>query len=255
MSKTQQSQTLMPSLFKIHSKQIQEGNFLYSDDVKSVRDLFTYSEKHCEAKSFGKMEAWINEKSKKTSPVRRGFQQSTSFLGRLRAETSNDVTYKFVASPEFKPGSYFLLPENQPSFDYNASRIDRCVPSHSYIKPNNRLCKDNFMRKEFCEVVGKELCLNCNGGRLRERFNRKISSLYPCLEYDKDKRPYGYCPRAVRLTEPLPSRMEMLPKEGLSLTGRESVALEDARRIRSGRDNSLSNTTIQVFIKPRPYTS
>ena len=87
MSKTQQSQALMPSLFKIHSKQIQEGNFLYSDDVKSVRDLFIYSEKHCETKSFGKMEAWINEKSKKTSPVRGGFQQSASFLGRLRAET------------------------------------------------------------------------------------------------------------------------------------------------------------------------
>lgn len=255
MSKTQRSQALMPSLFKSHSEQIQEGDFPYSNDVKSVRDLFIYSEKHCEAKSFGKMEAWINEKSKKSWPVRRGFhEQSVSFLGRLRAETSNDVTYKFVPSPEFKPGCYFLLPENQPSFDYNASRIDQCVPSYSYIEPNNRSCKDNFMRKEFCEVVGKELCLNCNGGRLRERFNRKISSLYPCLEYDKDKRPYGYCPRAVRLTEPLPSRMKMQPND-LSLTGRESIALGDARRIRSGRDKSLSNTRMQVFMKPRPYTS
>lgn len=250
------SHILLPNS-KIKSKQIQDGNLLFSNDVKSVRDLFIFSEKHCEANSFGKMEAWINEESRKAKRAKRDFQHSGhgNLLSRLRAEALNEVTYKFVPSPEFKPGSYFLLPENSSGVqDYTAVRIDRCVPSYTYIKPSNQQCRNNVMRREFCEVVGKELCVDCNGSNLRERFKRKMNSLYPLLEYDRDKRPYGYCPRAVRLTEPLPSRVGR-QRKSLTLAGRERATLVDARGIRSGRDKSFSDAPIQVFIKPRPYTS
>ena len=239
---------------KIESKQIQDGFLPSSNDVKSVRDLFIFSEKHCEAKSFGKMEAWINEENTKAMNVKRDFRHSGNFLRSLRAEASSDAAYKLVPSPEFKPGSYFLLPQNVYGSDYTAARIDRCVPSYTYIKPSNQLCRNNVMRREFCEVIGKELCIDCNGGKLRERFNHKMNSLYPCLEYDKDKRPYGYCPRAVRLTEPLPSRVDRRPKS-LTLPGRDRASLMVSRGIRSGWDESFNDSPIRVFIKPRPYTS
>lgn len=243
---------LLPS-YKIQSKQIQDGKLFSSEDVKNVRDLFIFGEKHCEPKSFGKMEAWIDEESRKTKRIKRNFRHSGNFLRSLRAEASNEATYKFVPSPEFKPGSYFLLPESSPGLEYDAARLDRCVPSYTYIKPTDQLCRNNIMRKEFCEVVGKEMCVDCNGGKLRQRFNHKMDSLYPLLEYDKDKRPYGYCPRAIRLTEPLPSRVELRPKS-LNLHGRERTVLSgDVRRIR--RDECNSDTPIKVFIKPRPYTS
>lgn len=239
---------------KIESKQIQDGNLVSSDDVKSVRDLFIFGEKHCEPKSFGKMEAWINEESRKTKRTKRHFQHSGNFLKSLRAEASNEVTCKFVPSPEFKPGSYFLLPESSPGLEYDAVRFDRCVPSYTYIKPTDQLCRNNITRKEFCEVVGKELCVDCNGGKLRQRFNHKMDSLYPCLEYNKEKRPYGYCPRAMRLTEPLPSRIEQRPKS-LNLYGRGRTTLSgDIRGIRR-LDDCDSDTPIKVFIKPRPFTS
>lgn len=237
----------------IQSKQIQDGNLVSADDVKSVRDLFIFGEKHCEPKSFGKMEAWINEESRKKKRTKRDFQHSGNFLSSLRAEASNEVTYKFVPSPEFKPGSYFLLPENSSSFGYDAVRLDRCVPSYTYIKPTNQLCRNNFMRREFCEVVGKDLCIDCNGGKLRQKFNHKMDSLYPCLEYNKEKRPYGYCPRAIRLTEPLPSRLEQRPKS-LNLYGRGHTALSgNIRGIY--RDDYESDSPMKVVIKPRPYTS
>lgn len=248
-----QSHILVP-YSKIKSKQIQDGNLVSSDDVKNVRDLFIFSEKHCETKSFSKMEAWINEGSRKTKRVKRDFQHSGNFLTSVRTEASSEATYKFVPSPEFKPGSYFLLPENPTSSNYTASRIDRCVPSYTYFRPSNQLCKNNVTRKEFCEVFGKELCLDCNGRRLRETFNYKMNALYPCLEYDKDKRPYGYCPRAVRLTEPLPSRVDRRPKS-LTLPGSDRATLMGARGISTGRDKTFSEMPIQVFIKPRPYTS
>ena len=253
LNSVQRRQILLP-YSKNKSKQIQDGNVLPSNGVKSVRDLFIFSEKHCEEKSFGKMEAWINDEGRKSKRIKRGFQHSGNFPRSLRAEASSEVTYKLVASPEFKPGNYFLLPENPSGFDYNAARINRCVSSYTYIKPSYQLCRNNVMRKEFCEVVGKELCLDCNGGKLREKFNHKINSLYPCLEYDSDKRPYGYCPRAVRLTEPLPSKLDERPNNVTS-PGRGCVTSMGARGTRSGRDKTLHDTAIQVFIKPRPYTS
>ena len=242
---------------KIESKQIQDGNLPSSNDVKSVRDLFIFSEKHCEAKSFGKMEAWIDEENTKTmKKIKRDFRHSGNFIRSLRAEASSDAAYKLVPSPEFKPGSFFLLPLNVCGSDYNASRTDRCVPSYTYIKPSNQLCRNNVMRKEFCEVIGKELCLDCNGGKLRERFNHKMNSLYPCLEYDKDKRPYGYCPRAVRLTEPLPSRVDRRPKSlTYDVPGRDRASLMVSRGIHPERDGSPSGSPIRIVIKPRPYTS
>lgn len=207
--------------------------------------------------------------------MKRHFQHSGNFLGNLRAEMSNEVSYKLLPSPEFKPGSYFLLPESSLGLEYDAGRFDRCVPSYTDIKPTDQLCRNNVMRREFCEVVGKELCIDCNGGKLRQEFNHKMNSLYPCLEYDKDKRPYGYCPRAIRLTDPLPSRVQQRPKR-LSLYGRSRSALSGDIRgdinipatKKKGRliagygdiratpwDGCDNDTPIKVFIKPRPYTS
>lgn len=242
---------------RIQSKQIQDGNMDSSDDVKSVRDLFIFGEKHCEPKSFGRMEAWISEESRKSKQMKRHFQHSGNFLGNLRAEMSNEVSYKLLPSPEFKPGSYFLLPESSLGLEYDAGRFDRCVPSYTDIKPTDQLCRNNVMRREFCEVVGKELCIDCNGGKLRQEFNHKMNSLYPCLEYDRDKRPYGYCPRAIRLTDPLPSRVQQRSKR-LSLCGRSRSALSGDIRgdIRATRwDGCDNDTPIKAFIKPRPYTS
>ena len=242
------------SYSRIQSKQIQDGNLVSSNGVKSVRDLFIFGEKHCEPKSFGRMEAWISEESRKLKRMKRHFQYSGNFLGSLKAEMCNEVSYKLVPSPEFKPGSYFLLPESSPGLEYDAARFDRCVPSYTYIKPADQLCKNNVMRRAFCEVVGKELCMDCNGGKLRQKFNHKMDSLYPCLQYDKDKRPYGYCPRAIRLTEPLPVRVQQRPKS-LNLYGRGHTAL--SKDIRGGprRDRCDSDAPIKVLIKPRPYTS
>lgn len=239
---------------KIQSKQIQDGKLVSSDDVKSVRDLFIFGEKHCEPKSFGKMEAWINEESRKIKRIKTGrFQHTGNFLQGLKAEAANNTTYKFVPSPEFKPGSYFLLPENSDCLKYDeVRRFDKCVPSYTYIKPTDQLCRNNVMRKEFCEVVGKDMCVDCNGGKLRQRFNHKMDSLYPYLEYDKDKRPYGYCPRTIRLTEPLPSRVDQRPKS-LNLYGRYRTATSGD--VRGMRPNNCDNdTSIKIFIKPRPYT-
>lgn len=251
------SRPILLSYSRIQSKQIQDGNLVSSDDVKSVRDLFIFGEKHCEPKSFGRMEAWISEERRKSKRMMRQFQHTGNFLGSLRAEMSNEVSYKFVPSPEFKPGSYFLLPESSPGSDYDALRFDRCVPSYTYIKPIDQLCRNNVMRREFCEVVGKELCVDCNGGKLRQKFNHKMDSLYPCLEYDKNKRPYGYCPRAIRLTEPLPLRVEQRPKS-LNLGGRGRATFSgDIRGDIGGarRDGCDFDAPIKVFIKPRPYTS
>lgn len=243
------------SYSRIQSKQIQDGNLVSSNrDVKSVRDLFIFGEKHCEPKSFGRMEAWISEESRKLNRMKRHFQHSGNFLGSLKAEVCDEVSYKLVPSPEFKPGSYFLLPESSPELEYDAVRSDRCMPSYTHIKSTDQLCKNNVMRREFCEVVGKELCIDCNGGKLRQKFNHKMDSLYSCLEYDKDKRPYGYCPRVIRLTEPLPSRALQRPKS-LNLYGRgHTVLSKDIRGTRwdAGWEN---DAPIKVFIKPRPYTS
>lgn len=242
---------------RIQSKQIQDGNMDSSDDVKSVRDLFIFGEKHCEPKSFGRMEAWISEESRKSKRMKRHFQHSGNFLGNLRAEMSNEVSYKLLPSPEFKPGSYFLLPESSLGLEYDAGRFDKCVPSYTDIKPTDQLCRNNVMRREFCEVVGKELCIDCNGGKLRQEFNHKMNSLYPCLEYDRDKRPYGYCPRVIRLTDPLPPRVQQRPKR-LSLYGRSRSALSGDIRgdIRATPwDGCDNDTPIKAFIKPRPYTS
>ena len=243
------------SYSRIQSKQIQDGNFVSSDDVKSVRDLFIFGEKYCEPKSFGRMEAWISEENRKLKRMKKHFPRSGNFLGSLRAEVSNEVSYKLVRSPEFKPGSYFLLPESSTELEYDAVRFDRCVPSYTYIKPTDQQCKNNVMRREFCEVVGKELCIDCNGGKLRQKFNHKMDSLYPCLEYDKDKRPYGYCPRAIRLTEPLPSRVRQRPKS-LDLYERGRTTCTLSGHIRGARRDGCDNDApIKVFIKPRPYTS
>lgn len=251
------SRRILLSYSRNQSKQIQDGKLVSSDDVKSVRDLFIFGEKHCEPKSFGRMEAWISEERRKSKRMKRQFQHTGNFLGSLRAEMSNVVSYKLVSSPEFKPGSYFLLPESSPGLDYDAFRFDRCVPSYTYIKPTDQQCRNNVMRREFCEVVGKELCVDCNGGKLRQKFNHKMNSLYPCLEYDKDKRPYGYCPRAIRLTEPLPPRVEQRPKS-LNLCGRGRATFSgDIRGDIGGtrRDGCDFDAPIEVFIKPRPYTS
>lgn len=240
---------------KIQSKQIQDRTQFsgYDEDVKSVRDLFIFGEKHCEPKSFSRMEAWINEECRKVKRVKTGrFQQTGNFLRDLKTEASNKTSYKFFPSPEFKPGNYFLLPENSDEMEYDALRFDRCVPSYTYVKPSNQLCRNNIMRKAFCEVVGKDLCIDCNGGKLRQRFNHKMDSLYPCLQYDKDKRPYGYCPRVIRLTEPLPSRVERRPKS-LNLYGRYRNATSG--NVLGFDPNDCDNDApMKICINARPYT-
>ena len=76
------------SYSRIQSKQIQDGNLDSSDDVKSVRDLFIFGEKHCKPESFGRMEAWINEERRKSKGMKRHFQDS----GKLsRGSKSRDV--------------------------------------------------------------------------------------------------------------------------------------------------------------------
>ena len=246
--------SMLPSA-KIQSKQTQDRtNCSDSDDVKSVRDLFIFGEKHCEPKSFSRMEAWINEECSKLKRVKTGrFQQTGNFLRDLKIEASNKTSYKFVPSPEFKPGSYFLLPENSDDIEYDAQRFDRCVPSYTYVKPSNQLCRNNIMRKAFCEVIGKDLCIDCNGGKLRQRFNHKMDSLFPCLGYDRDKRPYGYCPRSIRLTEPLPSRVERRPKN-LNLYGRYRNTT--SRNVLGFEPNDCDyDAPMKKFsIKTRPYT-
>lgn len=237
---------------KKESKQIQNGNLSSAIDVKSVRDLFIFSEKQLGTKSFGKMEAWIEEENKNVRRAKRDFNHHGNLLRRLRTETSSKVNYKFVPSPEFKPGSYYLLPEKRSSFDYNSARVARSVPAHYYITPRNQPCQNNITRKEFCEVIGKEMCFECNGAKLREKFNLKMNSLYPFLEYDKVKRPYGYCPRAVRLTEPLPSRVDW---RVLGVQGGDCASSMSTPGIQSGREKCSGDTPMRVFIKPRPCTS
>lgn len=57
------------------------------------------------------------------------------------------------------------------------------------------------MRKMFCEVIGSEMCVDCNGGKLRVKFNNKVNFFYLFFEYDKEKRFYGYCLRVFCLME------------------------------------------------------
>ena len=201
----------LPSCFKIDGKQIKNGNLPSCNGVQSGRDLFVFREKYYEEKSFKVMKPWMNgECLRKEINSGRDLKASKSFLKSLKAETSNEVNYRLIPSPEFKPGNYFLLPDNRTSiFDYNPSCMIRRVPCCTGVESRETMCKQNIItRRQFCEVIGSEMCLDCKGGKLREKLNNKINYFYPFLEYDKDKRPYGYCPRAFRLTEPLPLRID-----------------------------------------------
>ena len=174
------------------------------EDKMSMKSYLTYSEKFCEPRSFGKLQAWIAENYKKKAASLHSEEKGT-FLDELRREASSP-SYSFYPSPEFKPGKTFVLPPRESTHNYQEERMDRCVGSYTYLKPDKQLCKDRMRRKIFCEVLGDDVCLDCNGRKVRSRFNTKVNALYPYLEYHDVKRPYGYCPRAVRLTEPLPSR-------------------------------------------------
>lgn len=79
----------------------------------------------------------------------------------------NEVFYKLLFLFEFKLGSYFLLLESFFGLEYDVGCFDRCVFLYIDIKFIDQLCRNNVMRREFCEVVGKELCIDCNGGKLR----------------------------------------------------------------------------------------
>lgn len=258
-SSSQKTRSLnLPFCFRSDGKQIKNGNLPSCHAVQTVRDLFVYSEKYYEAKSCKMMKQRINgECLRKELNSGRDLKASQGFLKSLRAETSNEVNYRLIPSPEFKPGGYFMLPDNRTSiFDYNPSYMKRHVYCCNGVESRETTCKQNVItrsRRQFCEVMGSEMCLDCKGAKLREKFNNKINYFYPFLEYDKDKRPYGYCPRALRLTEPLPMRIDkyhyrlQLPRADLEPT-------MSTRRIKSGREMTSNDATIRVFIRHRPNT-
>ena len=245
-----------PSCFKTVDKQIKlNGNLPFSNDGQTVRDLFIFSEKHCEPKSFKIVQTWMKGECERKADTGKDLCISGNFLRSLKTVASSQGNYKWVRSPEFKPGSYFLLPDkHSASFDYKTAQVNRRVPCCTYIESRNPLCQENVMRKMFCEVIGSEMCVDCNGGKLRAKFNNKVNSFYPFLEYDKEKRPYGYFPRALRLTEPLPLRIGRFPRRSHS-QGRDHIPVIASRGIHSGQEKVSTDSTIQVFINRRPYTS
>lgn len=129
------------------------------------------------------------------------FTKRRDFLKGLKRETP-DVHYRQFPSPEFKPGRFYFYPCGVSPRNYNERRIGFQTQTAS---PGNQLCI-KMKRKIFCEVLQEDkLCLDCNSRSVRGDFNQEIKREFPYLEYDRVKRPYGFCPRAIRLTEPLPA--------------------------------------------------
>ena len=172
-----------------------------------MKSYLTYNEKLCHPRNLRKLEVWLSENYTEKTGRTGSAGKGTQFLDLLRGSARKE--YAFVPSPEFKPGRTFVWPPALDTRDYRNERAGRCIPYYTYVKPTNQLCKGQATRRIFCEMLGREVCLDCNGAEVRGRFSEKMNVLFPYLEYHKTKRPYGYCPRALRLTEPLPSRTQL----------------------------------------------
>ena len=215
----------------------------YSSDVK--RKLKTYGGKHCEPNSLQKMSVWLNEGNKET-------RRTCDVKKKQREGTKESVSYKLIPSPEFKPGRVFLLPDIS-GHEYGGICGDKCA-LRLYTKQTNQLCGNNITRKAFCEVVGNDFCVDCNGLQLRQRFNMKINSLYPYLEYDKKERPYGYSPTSVRLTQPLPSTCTAQGSTEHVLNSGLAINQQSKLRILMSRVQGSRNYN-GACVKPRPQTA
>lgn len=137
----------------------------------------------------------------------RSCSSQDTFLLRLKTETTSpDVVYEALPSPEFKPGMFYRLPRKvgkSRNYEQKRTMATQCFSSTC---SRDQLCR-GMKRMIFCEVMEDErLCFDCNGREVRTKFNSELNNVFPYLEYDQIKRPYGFCPRAIRLTEPLPIR-------------------------------------------------
>lgn len=183
---------------------------------------------------------WKDDIVSKRKPV--AINSRDNFLLGLRSKTP-DVQYLFVSSPDFKPGNYYIYPNGVSSRSYKTNRIPFLSQTSS---PGNQLCTE-MRRKIFCEVLQEEkLCLDCNARHVRNAFNEKINNEYPYLEYDPVKRPYGFCPRAVRLTEPLPFKGEKISWH---------INCDCTRTRSSIFPNMRKSAERNGWMEPRPFTT
>jgi len=157
--------------------------------------------------------------------------EERDFLKGLKTETP-DVEYGQFPSPEFKPGRFFYFPSGTSTRNYHERKnVQKFGQTASIVSPGNQLCQ-KMRRKIFCEVLQEDkLCLDCNSRIVRGDFNHDMNREFPYLEYDRVKRPYGFCPRAIRLTEPLPSRGSKISWHGnCDCTGTKSAMLLDLKK-------------------------
>ena len=162
---------------------------------------------------------------------------------RRQDNVDSPASYDYIQSPEFKPGRFYILSRPMTNYNYRAARIDRCVTSYTYIRPNGQLCKNDSRRKIFCEVLGDKVCLDCNGRNVRRDFSTKMETNFPQLDYEPSKRPYGYCPRAVRLTDPLPTRQQLA---GHPFVARTVASAPRLLNVKNSSSISLSGNCKQV---------
>lgn len=192
------------------------------------------------------LSAWKEDAiSKRQTSLQRQTMKSLnmreSFLKGLRTETP-DVQYKHYPSPEFKPGNFYVFPSDVRPRSYSAKRKPHLPQMES---PRNQLC-NKMRRRIFCEVIQEEkLCLDCNSRKVRSNFNDKINNEFPYLEYDRVKRPYGFCPRAIRLTEPLSF-------QGKQISWHKNC---DCTRIKSAILPDINQAKINGWFDVRPYTT
>lgn len=226
-----------------------------SESVKAVKSL-----KHGEVGSPFSLQGWKTEDEN---------QNLGKFIGRFfksarrQNNVESPVSYDFIRSPEFKPGHFYVLSRPMTNYNYRAERIDRCVTSYTYIKPNGQLCKNDSKRKIFCEVLGDKVCLDCNGRNVRGNFNRKMEVIYPQLNYEANKRPYGYCPRTIRLTEPLATRKQLTDRPITVRTVASAPHFlnfkSSSSTLSSGKYKQVEKTEdeemIKVVIRTRPETT
>ena len=170
-----------------------------------------------------------------------------TFLGKLKMDpTSTDVIYEAIPSPEYTPGMFYYFPRKigKPR-DYVQKRMTHC---YSAVCPRDQLCR-GLKRRIYCEVMDEQkLCFDCNGREIRTTFNNELNNLFPYLEYDQMKRPYGFCPRAIRLTEPLPIR------EFSNSSCLKSHGNCDCTRTKSALLPRVKAEDYEEWLKKRPFT-
>jgi hypothetical protein len=178
--------------------------------------------------------------SKKANSKSRSSQ--ASFIRRLKVETLPDVKYEALPSPEFKQGQFYILPCNVgKSRNYKQVKAEQ---GFSSVCSKGQLCR-GMKRRIFCEVMGDEtLCFDCNGREIRTKFNAELQNEFPYLEYDQITKPYGFCPRAIRLTEPLPMRGFYMSHHNCDCTRTKSALLPKIKPV-----------NYEQWLTKRPFTN